>query len=188
MQASSKVKPYAKFGLIIPVGGHITTYANLVDDEERVLCRLLPCPGGVSPFPDADLHIALDAKGRTIPKATLGFLGGAGVKYPLGDRVSIFGEVMLGVITLKPRKTTYTEYQDSAEGFLTSGIGLPLTTRSLEDLSTYERVINYVDEITETSNNSSVNPNYDPNSPMEMRALKSNGSSLALLFGAQYSF
>ncbi len=187
VQASSKLKPYAKFGLVVPVAGKITTNAALVDDEARVLCRLLACPGGVSPFPDADLHITLDGKAETTAKPGVGFTSGVGVRYPLGDHVSIFGEINVAAITFKPKTTTYVAYADSAEGFLTPGISLEIS-RGLDELTTYERVINYVDELTELSNNSALNPNYNPDLPMDARSLRSNASNLSIQVGAQYNF
>ena len=187
IQGNTKLKPFVKFGLVVPVGGSIKTEANLIDDEARVLCRFFNCSGGVSPFQDADLHIELDGKAKTTAHATVGFMSAVGLRYPLSEHISIFGEINVGMTTFKAKKTEYIEYKDIAVGFLTPGVSIDLS-RDLEDLTTYERVINYVDEITETSNNSEVNPNYNPNLPMDIRSLKSNASNISLLFGVQYNF
>jgi len=187
MQTSGeKVKLYLKVGASLPVGGSIITTIEAVDDDNRLLCRFIDCQGATS-FPGADMHVELDAEGKTTGHATVGITSGLGVRYLIGNRISIFSELNFVGMSMKSKETVYTKFDVDAEGDLFPGIPFDATL-TLDDFDIYEKEIIYLDELTENANNSAYNPDFDMDLPMDDRAFKTNLNNLSINIGVQYSF
>lgn len=184
--AGEKIKLYIKAGASVPLGGRINTTIQAIDDDNRLVCRFLECGGAVS-HPTADMHVELDAEGVTTGLPTIGFSSGIGVRYLIGQRVSIFSEVNMVAMTIKSKETKYTKFDIKADGDVFPGIALDVEL-DLDDFDTYEKHVIYVDELTETSNNQAYNTAFDSNLPMDDRALKTNLNNLSLNLGIQYNF
>ncbi len=184
--AGEKIKLYLKVGASVPLGGKITTEIQAVDDDNRLVCRFLECNGAIS-HPSADMHVELDAEGITYGSPTIGFSSGIGVRYLIGKHVSIFSEVNMVTLTIKSKETLYTKYDIEADGDLFPGIPLDIAI-GLEDFDTYETQINYVDELTENSNNDAYNVDFSTDLPMDDRAFKTNLNTLSINLGIQYNF
>ncbi len=186
IQANSKIKPYVKFGFALPIAGFIITDVDIIDDENRLACRLVDC-GGSPTLPGASLHTELHATAKTHAKAALGFSGGAGVRFPIGDHLSFFTEVNVITLTLKSKDTKYSSYNIQAIGDLLPGIPVDIA-QTIEDLDIYDKEIIYLDELTQNSNNADYNPDYSVDKPIEQRSLKSNLNNISLNVGVQYNF
>jgi len=184
--AGEKLKLYLKVGASVPAGGQIITTINAVDDDNRLVCRFLDC-GGATSHPTADMHVELDAQGKTTGLPTIGFSSGIGVRYLIGNHFSIFSEVNVVGLTIKSKETVYTKFDISAKGDVFPGIPIE-GVLTLDDFDTYEKEVNYVDELTENSNNQAYNAAFSPDLPMDDRALKTNLNNLSLNLGVQYNF
>lgn len=184
--AGEKVKLYLKVGASVPIGGEIITTITAVDDDNRLVCRFLDCGGGTS-HPTADLHVELDAEGKTTGLPTIGFSSGIGIRYLIGARTSVFSEVNFVALTIESKETIYTKFDIIANGDVFPGVPLEATI-GLDDFDTYEKHVKYVEELTENSNNQAYNAAYSTDLPMDDRALKTNLNNLSLNVGVQYSF
>lgn len=184
--AGEKVKLYLKVGASVPIGGEINTTITAVDDDNRLVCRFLDC-GGSNSHPTADLNVDLNAEGVTTGLPTIGFTSGIGVRYLIGARTSIFGEVNFVALTMKSKETIYTKFDIEADGDVFPSVPLEVTL-SLDDFDTYDKHVTYVDELTENSNNQAYNAAFSKDLPMDDRALKTNLNNLSLNLGVQYGF
>lgn len=125
----SKVAPYARLGIALPVFGAL--YHTLDVNAPQ---SILDAVNGVK------AHIEV----KTESTVSLGFQGGVGVEYTPLPLLSIFGEVNAQYLMARAKQSDLTAYS------LT--VGKTPTADALAGLSTYSRVTNFVDELTYASN------------------------------------
>ncbi|HHG85251.1 MAG TPA: hypothetical protein ENJ82_10945 [Bacteroidetes bacterium] len=117
------------------------------------------------------------SKTRNDGKFSIGWYGGMGVEYPLGDKIRISAEVSFNYLRVKTNTQTILERKDL-------NTGEDLTA----NLTTSEREIIYLDEINSNSNNRELNSgNFDIDKPEELLAYTSNYSNAGLRIGIAFS-
>ncbi len=214
---TGKVAPYARFGLLIPVGGKTVTDTKVDITSTPLDLSQLPLP---VPIPGLDENSTVTgsvmAKAESFGVFSLGWNAAFGVDYQINDMISVFGELDVNALTIKSKETkvielnseymvgnlTFEELENNINGIINSipfpipglepveinpaSFGLPPYT--LEEASTYDSHIIYVDELTATSNNPLFNNNVDANQPMDDLARRGNYSSFGINIGVKISF
>ena len=106
---------------------------------------------------------------------SLGFNGAIGVNYGISDKLSVFGELsgMNLHINAKEREVTTAT---------NNGVDM------MSALTTYDKNISYVDELTPSSNNAGYNVNYTEDQPQEVLRTRNNFSALFINLGVKYAF
>lgn len=82
---------------------------------------------------------------KTTGKVSLGYTGAVGLNVHFGKKLGFFAEVGANSLRVKSKETELTKYTVNGADVLSS-------------VPTYSKQTKYVDELTNTSNNSSVNP------------------------------
>lgn len=164
MGEDSKLSPYARFGVVLPITGK-TTATQQFD--------------GTMGSTAYSRTIVTESKGAV----SLGFETGIGVAYMVNDNIGITGELSYTGLRIKSAEQTLTKYQRVDGSTTTDVLALPTTT-------TYVKSTIYQDELTSSSNNSSTAPNgaIDPNKAKNELATTTNFSSLAIRVGVFYKF
>lgn len=110
-------------------------------------------------------------------KFSLGFYGGLGVEYRLTDLISISGETVFNALTIKVMRAEIVEKVDNETG-----------DDLLSTLEPANVVTEYLDELDQNSNNSSLNPDFDLDMPRNELSYTSNYSNVALRLGIGLHF
>ena len=135
--SGESVKPYAKFGALIPVAGETTSELIMSEPD----------------FPAGGVTTEAGTI-KTQGKITVGFQGSFGVEYPLSDNIAVFGEVAFQALSIQGKSSEITAFTVNGQDVL----GL---------LPTSTTMINYVDELNLNSNNLDLNPNFNPDQASE---------------------
>lgn len=163
------VKPFARFGLIIPVAGSTTR-----EHSSYSPTSLVPVPGAM-----LDQTYTYEFKGAP----SLGFDAGVGVAYDLSENISLTAEINYTALRIKTKTGEMTEY---AGAIMVDGTNMGNVT--MTTLPTIKKEMNFVDELTATSNNASVNNNIDANKAEDVLAKRTNFNAVSLKLGVKYSF
>lgn len=124
------------------------------------------------PLPESRIFTKTVNRGRP----ALGWYGGVGAEYPIGDRIRLSAEVAVTYLRIKSRTQSILEQYDANTG-----------DDLLPSLTTSEREIIYRDEITSSSNNRNLNSaNFDTDQAEELLAFTSNYSNLGLRLGIAF--
>jgi opacity protein-like surface antigen len=207
---SMKIRPYAKFGLILPfVGGTFSTIN--FDDKTGVLSEsLLPI---ISPdvyqgllnireqnelFRNLPIPTRSSINATTLGNFSVGFASRFGADFKINNKISLFAELEVNMLTIKARKSTITKFRSeisdqliiniaSGEDFFGPDFKYIYT---LEDLPEIIRVTNYVNEITENSNYSydTNSSSFNKNKPYDQLTFRDNYNSFGLMIGIKYNF
>lgn len=194
------IRPYAKFGLIIPLAG--ATYADLTIEDETgdVFNNLMP-------IIDKDLYDEIKAEevklGREIDVPTnsyieaktsgafsLGFDARLGAEYKIMDHLNVFFEMNMQMLTIKAHQTTITKFESgTTEEFAALGaaIGIDVKDYTLEDIPEYLRVTTYVNEINEDSNVHG-GSSYDRDKSADQLGFRDNYNAFGFMIGIKYGF
>lgn len=143
---------YARFGLVLPVGG--STVTEYRDNTSGSM-------------------VAIDYESKGMP--SLGFQGAIGVSYELSDKLSLFGEFSPVVMQIKSKSRTMTAYTVDGQD-------------NLGNLTTYDKEQVSVDELTNSSNNTSTNPNASDASPEDVLATSTNFNGAFISVGVKFHF
>jgi opacity protein-like surface antigen len=150
---------YGRFGMIIPVSGK-----TIVKTTSEIT---------VAAFP------AANSKGEEEQeyhgKFAMGFAGAIGYNFALSDNMNLFGE--LEYVALSIRSNTAEITKSTTNG-----------TDNLANADVYDYKIEYVDELTKSSNNSNYNANYDKTKAKEDLRTSNGYSSLRFSVGITMSF
>lgn len=106
---------------------------------------------------------------------TVGYHGAFGGKYNVNDHISLFAEISGAYLRIKSKTRTQTKSTSN-------GVDI------LDMMTTYQKEINYTDELNGNSNNYSINPNASGDSAREELATKSNYNGAFLNVGVKYYF
>lgn len=112
---------------------------------------------------------------KTTGKVSLGLVGALGLSYNLNDKISIFGEVEYLGLGINYKKTEVTEYKVAGADMLSN-------------LTTAQKEINYVNELTSSSNNGSYNTNVSSSKPSDQLGDVANFSRCAINVGVKFNF
>lgn len=106
---------------------------------------------------------------------SLGYQGALGVSYSISDKLSIFGEISGVSLRIKSKSQSITKVSSSGIDIL------PL-------MSTYAKETVFVDELSNSSNNSSYNDNFSTDAPKEELANTSNYNAQFINIGVKFNF
>ncbi len=154
--------PYARFGVVLPVAG------TTVSDISNVTSYSSPI----------SKTYTTTAKVETAGQMSVGFNSAIGANFAISSKLSLFGELALTTLSIKAATSKVTAY--SSEG--------ATSTTTLSDLKTYGKETIYVDKLTETSNNSDVNSNYNVDKAKEELAPVANYNTLGINVGVKFTF
>ncbi|OCB75322.1 outer membrane beta-barrel protein [Flavobacterium crassostreae] len=159
---SKGFEPYTKVGVIVPVVGNLTIETN----------RSYTTPVGV---------VTAYAKEKVLPNPTIGFMAVVGTSYKLGKNISVFGE-------LEYRNFTVHGKSKETEVYTENGVDKLNATTSFRDGSYAENHVNYVEQITASSNNKLTNKaGYDRSKASDDVSSYVGISGLGLTLGLKYS-
>lgn len=160
----SKLNPYLRAGFLLTVGGTLT-----IDTE------VLQIDGGGD-----GTDILVNAESEVKSKFSVGYTGAFGVTYPIGDKLSLFGEWEFKSFTIKSKSAEIKKYTTVA---VTDGQSALVSGEQLEDLTTYEKEFIFSDSYTESL---TTEPNADE--PREIPTQYVNASGMGFNLGVRYSF
>ena len=166
---------YSKSGPIIPVGGHVESTIEVSDKEGRTVEKILG-------FAVQGIEATVKAKARTNPRASYGFQTRLGLSFDATSWLAIYVEASYAALSVRA-KETITEQMDIELVNTNAGV---TENYSAEDLDAIDLNSNYLDELTETSNNPEYNPNADPSKPLDEPAFKDNFNHLGVNFGLRF--
>lgn len=155
------ISGYAKLGLVAPVYGKATSTVNSITSQVDTAGTILK--------DRVNEKYVLDGK------ISLGFRGAIGVQYAITDKLSIFGEVY--VMSLAIKQSTRVMKSREVNG-----------DEKVDDLKTFQKEIEFVDKLDETSNNPSYNSNIDVDSPRHEMFQKSSLNQMGIQIGVKFTF
>lgn len=205
-----KIRPYAKFGILLPIAGGTFTTINFDDKTGQLAENLLPI---ISPetyeglenirnsnaaFASLVIPTESSIKATTLGQFSVGFATRFGAEYNINKKLSLFAEVEVNMLTIKAKKTVLKEFKSQISEPVIISIAQQEEffgpdfqyIYTLEDLPEIIRVTNYVNEVTENSN-SSYNTNYqnfNKSKPYDQLTFRDNYNSFGLMLGVKYSF
>ncbi len=115
--AYSKVSPYTRIGLAIPVGGKITT---TIDTKATI-------PSGTS----SD-YVKRETKGNV----NIGLHGAAGVNYDISDRIALWGEVNGQMLNVWSKSQKVTEHKVNGTDMLNTETIYNKETKYVKEINT----------------------------------------------------
>lgn len=113
---------------------------------------------------------------KTSGKVSLGYTGAVGLNVHFGSKMAFFAEVGANSLRVKSKDTELTKYSVNGNDVL-------------GNVPTYSKETKYVDELTGSSNNASVNPTgTNPNNAKEDLRQVANFSNFFIQVGFKFSF
>lgn len=146
--ANDGLNVYGKAGLVIPVYGNTKGFVN-----------------------DMDPTTTTTIESTSVGAFSLGYSGAIGVSYPVGDKLSIFGEARAINLRVKQGTMKIDKYEVVAGG---------QTTDVLATLSTSQIETEYVDSVSQADNT-------DPNQPAKALAETRNFNAVSISVGVKFS-
>jgi hypothetical protein len=167
---------YSKSGLVVPVWGRSRSEINIDDQEGRLVFEYL----GLN---NPNTHGSVRIKASTFGKFSYGFQTRLGVGYRALDWLGVFGELKFMALTIRSKEDRFDEVEISLFDANDPENGITLREADIDEID--KRTV-FVNELTENSNNPLVNPNADPNKPMDELARKDNFNQLAVSIGLRF--
>lgn len=146
-----KVYPYGRFGLTLPVWGNLKDKISVdLDSAFATSAGLLNYVGKAPYFLGKHTDVVLQTQGTV----SLGVNAAIGVAYQPLPCLKVFAEINGQYLNTRAKSSQITEW--NADG-----------VSKLAARGTYRTQFNYVDQLSNTSNNADYNPNYDPTKPKD---------------------
>lgn len=166
---------YSKSGLVVPVWGQSKSEIKIDDQEGRLVYEYI----GIN---NPNTHGSVRIKASTFGRFSYGFQTRLGVSYKAVDWLSVFSEVKFMALSIRSKEDRFDEVEIRLFD-VNTGNGTVITEDGLDEID--KRTI-FVDELTQNSNNPEVNPNADPNRPLEELSRKDNFNQLGLSIGLRF--
>lgn len=204
------IRPYAKFGLIVPLAGGTTVNLAINDETGSAFDDLMPVIDPVTNQHVLDLRNELaamgvkviiptqtDIKAVTSGSFSVGFMARFGAEYKFkkvaDGRLKIFAEMEMQMLTVKAHKTEIKEFYSTVSDDATKGFAASrnIKTEFTEaDIPSILKNTDYLNEMVETSNSSYdvSNPNYDRNKAFEQLTFRDNYNAFAFMIGLKFGF
>ena len=154
------LKPFARFGVILPVSGKTTQEYTEVDPTamgNKTTNRTYEFKGALS----------------------LGFDAGVGISYDLNENLSLTAELNYTALRIKTKSGEMTDYSVKLGETPMAG---------LENVPGYLQNINFVDELNSSTNDGEYGTNFDENKASDQLARRTNFNSIGLKVGVKYNF
>lgn len=164
--ASKAFSGYAKLGIIMPVFGSTVVNTDAVSAEVSG---------------NTINRTTIQAKTVINGAPSFGFKGALGLNYNITDNLSVFGEVSLISLNVKQKSRTTTSMKING-------------VESIDDTPKYSAQIDYVDELTPSSNNEDavitggIQSDHDVTKPKQELFQKTSFSQLGIQVGVKYTF
>ena len=166
---------YSKTGVLIPVWGNSRSSIK-IDDREGIVFEQATGIAGTS------VRSKLEAEVSTFGKFSYGLQTRLGAAYRATNWLSVFAEMNFTALSINSKENIVNRFDvdflDPEDNIFQSG--------SIDDIDVIDQHTIFVPELTETSNNPSVNPNPDPNRPMEELNTKDNFNTLGISIGLRF--
>jgi len=159
-----KLNPYARIGLVMTGAGKLTIDTNVTQID-----------GG-----GQGTDIVVNAKTEVKSKFSTGFGAAAGLTYPIGDKLSLFGEFEFRNFSIKSKSASIKEYETRA---VTGGQSQLVPGQQLTDLPVSEKEFIFTDDY----NLSATSP-VPENEPRKIPTQFINTSGAGINIGVKYSF
>lgn len=159
-----KLNPYARVGLVMTGTGKL-----YIDTNARQI------NGG-----GQGTDIVVNAETEVKSKFSTGFAGAAGVTYPIGNKLSLFGEVEFRNFSIKSKSASIKEYETRA---VTGNQSQLVQGQQLADLPVSEKEFIFTDNYSQSA--SSPAPT---NQPRKIPTQFVNTSGVGINIGVRYSF
>ncbi len=120
-------------------------------------------------------NVLMEMEGESQGSFSLGLVGAVGYNYSLSDQMDLFCELQYSYLSMKSGTYEHTKYEVGGKD-------------ALANMDVYNKQIEYVDELTTSSNNATYNPNYDKTKPKEELKDTAPFSALGLNIGIIFNF
>ncbi len=162
--AFKKLNPYARVGLVMTGAGKLNIDTNVRQVD-----------GG-----GAGTDIVVNAKSEVKSKFSTGFGAATGITYPIGEKLSLFGEVEFRNFSIKSKSAKIVKYETRA---LTGNQSQLVPNNQLEDLPVSEKEFVFTDNYSQSL--TSAEPT---NQPRKIPTQYVNTSGTGINIGLRYSF
>jgi hypothetical protein len=175
------IRPYARFGVVIPVSG-----ATIVDVNNVTTIDVAAIGKPVT---------TTVVKSKSEGQFALGFNTAVGMNIGLNSKMTLFAELSLTTLSIKAKSAVYTDYTSTTVSAAST------TTKNLSDLKTSASQTNFVDKLDASSNNAAYNPTvygatlpltrvsgFDDSKPTDELAPTANYNNIGLNIGIRYKF
>jgi len=153
-----KVQPFARFGLVAPVGGKTTrTEVTELPSLSTTTTNVTELKGALS----------------------LGFVAGGGVAYELNEKMMLTGELVYTGLRVKTKSAELTKSETVTPN---------ATMDNLPNIATISKEFNFVDELNSSSNSLVTNPAPSTDKPQDLLASRVNFSAISIQIGFVYKF
>lgn len=146
--SAGMIRPYAKVGVIVPVGGYLQINTSL-DDKTGQFAEEA---GFTSPVPGTHIALQLEREERINPRPTIGFQSAVGVDFTISDHCSVFAEVEYRNISVGGKDKDLKKYSGTAtvvsDATLQPVPGVPQTPITMENASASLKDVTYHSELT----------------------------------------
>lgn len=197
------IRPYAKFGLIVPLTG--LTYASLhIEDETgQAFTDLMPVIDPVffkefndavdnAGFGDIAVPTTTSIEASTSGHFSVGFDARLGAQYKIIDHLNVFVEMNMQMLTVKSGETKITKFEsattDESKALAKQVLGIEnIKDYNLDNIPTYLKKTIYVDEINNTSNVYGTS-SFDRNKAADQLGFRDNYNAFGFIVGVKYGF
>lgn len=162
--AFNKLNPYARIGLILTASGNLNIETNVRQIN-----------GG-----GAGTDILVDARSEVKSKFSIGFSKVIGVRYPINEKLSVFGELEIKSFSIKSKSAEIVSYETRA---VNNGQATLVPGQQLADLPLSEKKFEFNDNFNQST---SAPPN--ENQPRKIPTQFVNASGAGVNIGVRYAF
>ncbi|TAE19031.1 MAG: hypothetical protein EAZ95_02740 [Bacteroidetes bacterium] len=176
---NGRLKPYTRLGVLLNFGGKLHS-----TNVSKGVYYPLPSP----PYPLSSGTVDIDAKATTKFNMGIGFTGAIGTDIKIKDKINVFAELFFNYLELSAKNSQITEAKT-----LYKINNIPQGEIAFADLKTFQKEINYVKELTASSNNADYISAGQPSSinmdkPKDELGFYSNFSAMGIRLGVKYHF
>ena len=196
------IRPYAKFGLIIPFAGATYAKLDIIDKTGTAFEGLMPVIDpefykeflAIKELTSFDIIIPTEShiEATSLGSFSLGFDARLGAEYNIIEHLNIFVELNMQMLTIKTDKTTITKFNSSTSNQIKQlakeVFNLEVKDYTLDDIPEFLRVIKYVEEINKESNVFTNSNSYNRNTPSNQLNFRNNYNAFGFILGIKYGF
>jgi opacity protein-like surface antigen len=185
LPSDGPIKPYAKVGVIVPIGGYLEITTNVNDRTGSIAENMHMVPDNLPP---GSTMILSNVKrvDRIKANPTVGFQSAIGFDWMLNDRISIYAELEYRNISVGGKEK---ELHELSGEYTIVNNGQPIANGSvsMETASASSKLVNYHKTITSEDNVAGWE-NFDPNKPADELRSYINIGGLGVNLGIKIPF
>jgi hypothetical protein len=192
------IRPYAKFGLLVPLYGATNATLNIVDETGRAFDDLMPIidPEFYDDFKsntlvaNADIPTTTNIEASTSGSFSIGFDARLGAEYKIMNNLKVFVELNMQMLSVKSGESTIYKFESETTDetkALAKLAGFNVKDYTLDDIPEYLRVTKYVDEINGESNLYGT-ASYNREKPADQLGFRDNYNAFGFIVGVKFGF